>query len=879
MEDLIRAIYTTPIIDHHAHPLLIPSALFKYDLKTITTEARGDALRATTSSLSHIRAVRQLSDILQCPPTWDDVARAIDIEYGKPQHAWQKRCLEGIETILIDDGLDEREQVHDYSWHDMLTRSECKKLVRIERVAEEIINGLLRNPELAPEDVFGGLREAFEMVIKDAIADPEVAGFKSVICYRTGLDIPAHLSVADVKDTFVDHISQLREDGVQTFKRIDDLPMNYYLVNKTAQLVAKSPGPFKKPLQFHTGLGDNDITLTKSSPSHLQDFIRNFPTVPIVLLHASYPWTREAGYLATVYNNVYADIGEVFPFLSKEGQENAVREILELCPTEKIMWSTDGHWFPETYLLAVIQVREAFEKVLCEYVREGVMSVSQAIRAVQDIFFATSNDLYGLSLTLAPLPTSSPESTTSSIKDLATRRGPPLESPPSSDLQVLKSFLAERSSVKFLRLQYLDYTVFFVACSTIPKVRITPVKRAITMLESSPHFQTGVARCGLGLLQNDTIIPSVASIGEFKLQAVFSSLRLGPRKDYASVQCEFRETDGSEVTLCPRSILRRILEKSRQLGLEFLVGFEIEIVFMSRSATDGKLSTLYDSAGHAWTSARAMQDGKILDILGEIHDSLEAAGISLEQFHPESCSGQYEFVLPARPCLEAADTLIQAREIIATVVAGHSIRATLYPKPFSKMAGTASHAHMSISTPGGDDKAVYEPFYAGVMKHLPAIIAFTYSHPVSYERMQDHCWAGGRWVAWGTQNRETALRKIEGSHFEIKVLDGLANIYFAMAAIVAAGTQGVADSEELTHGDCTVDPGLLSEEERGELGITKMLPKDLPTALEELKHDEVLVDLLGREFIERYLAIKIAEMEMFDGLAASERRAWIMERY
>jgi predicted TIM-barrel fold metal-dependent hydrolase len=82
-----------------------------------------------------------------------------------------------------------------------------------------------------------------------------------------------------------------------------------------------------------------------------------------VLLHASYPWTKEAGYLASVYENVYADIGEVFPFLSKEGQEKVVREILELCPTEKICWSTDGHWFPETYLLAIIQVREALEVV------------------------------------------------------------------------------------------------------------------------------------------------------------------------------------------------------------------------------------------------------------------------------------------------------------------------------------------------------------------------------------------------------------------------------------------------------------------------------------------------------------------------------------
>lgn len=302
--------------------------------------------------------------------------------------------------MLVDDGLDGKDEVYDYAWHDKLCRSECKRIVRIEKVAEEIINELMKNEELGPEDIFDGIREAFEMVMRDAIEDPDVVGFKSVICYRTGLDIPPLLSTRDVRGSFVNHIAGLQEDGVKSFKRLDGLPLNAWLVNKAASFISRGPSP-KKPLQFHTGLGDNDITLTKSSPSHLQEFIRKFPDLPIVLLHASYPWTKEAGYLASVYDNVYADIGEVFPFLSKEGQENVVREILELAPTEKILWSTDGHWFPETYLLAIIQVREALEKVsssctfnveerfeidhskvLSEYIQDGQMTVKQAIRAV-----------------------------------------------------------------------------------------------------------------------------------------------------------------------------------------------------------------------------------------------------------------------------------------------------------------------------------------------------------------------------------------------------------------------------------------------------------------------------------------------------------------
>lgn len=361
MEKLLEAINTTPIIDNHAHPLLIPSAQAKYPLLAITTEAHGNAMNATKSTLSHIRAVKQLAKVLDCAPTWHDVKKAIEIENAKSDDAWAKRCLEGIELVLVDDGLDGLDEVFDYSWHDRLTRSKCKRIVRIEKVAEDIIDGHLKQ-SLSPDDMYLTLLHDFEKAIQAAVLDPEVVGFKSVVCYRTGLNISeGPFTAAAMEPEFVDVISQHKREHKTRFKRLDGLLLNSYLVHKTASIIAKAQ--HKKPFQFHTGLGDNDITLTTSSPSHLQDFIRRYHTVPIVLLHASYPWTKEAGYLASVYENVYADIGEVFPFLSQQGQENVIREVLELCPSEKLLWSTDGHWFPETYLLAIIQVREALESV------------------------------------------------------------------------------------------------------------------------------------------------------------------------------------------------------------------------------------------------------------------------------------------------------------------------------------------------------------------------------------------------------------------------------------------------------------------------------------------------------------------------------------
>jgi predicted TIM-barrel fold metal-dependent hydrolase len=101
------------------------------------------------------------------------------------------------------------------------------------------------------------------------------------------------------------------------------------------------PSTFTSAVQFHTGLGDADITLTRSSPALLQPLIVANPRTTFVLLHASYPYMREAGYLTAIYKNVYLDIGEVFPAVSRGGQETLIKQVLELTPTNKILWSSE----------------------------------------------------------------------------------------------------------------------------------------------------------------------------------------------------------------------------------------------------------------------------------------------------------------------------------------------------------------------------------------------------------------------------------------------------------------------------------------------------------------------------------------------------------
>ena len=383
MDRVVQSIRQTPIIDNHAHPLLKPEAIGRHPLLSIVTEAHGDAIRDSVTTFPHHRATQQLSAVLGCNTTWDSVVAAVEKRRSENYEAWVTQCLGGLQTILLDDGLDNANDVFDFSWHDSFTHTRCYRIVRIEAVAAEIIDRHCRafNNAQSFDNLFDKVLEEFDTYIKQALSDPNVVGFKSVICYRTGLDIPRMVNVAAARKSLSEIVTSYADSG-QRFRRLQHAGLNELFVHRSAVHIRDGPDQHKKPIQFHTGLGDNDITLTKSSPAHLQEFIRTYATVPIVLLHSGYPYVRDAGYLATVYANVYADIGEVFPFLGRHGQEAIVRETFELCPWSKVMWSTDGHWFPETYLLAILQVREVLETVRCSrwFLSRNLPSQSQVLK-------------------------------------------------------------------------------------------------------------------------------------------------------------------------------------------------------------------------------------------------------------------------------------------------------------------------------------------------------------------------------------------------------------------------------------------------------------------------------------------------------------------
>ncbi|EPQ55775.1 hypothetical protein GLOTRDRAFT_121229 [Gloeophyllum trabeum ATCC 11539] len=395
--------FNYPCVDNHAHPLLTAANRDAVDFEGIIAEATGPALlEDSVHTLACFKATAQLAKLFNLGPdaTWNDVkAKRAQLPYDELCELSLKPT--NIQCILFDDGLGGVEEwCESYKWHDRFTKSASKRIVRVEVVAQDILKTLVDASSLSYSSgtdpaYIPTLLETFAAKLTASIQasadDPEVVGFKSVACYRTGLDVATSCTQEDIEAALASCLSRY---ATISKLRLDDKHLNDYVVRATLEIAGKC----NKPVQFHTGLGDNDLTLTRSSPAHLQGVIKAFPNTPFVLLHSSYPYTRDAGYLCSVYRNVYVDFGEIFPFISGTGQRAVLRQVLELCPTNKIMWSTDGHWWPESYYLGTVQAREALYAVLAESVRDGDLTEQQAVGMVKNALFHNANRIYSLGL-------------------------------------------------------------------------------------------------------------------------------------------------------------------------------------------------------------------------------------------------------------------------------------------------------------------------------------------------------------------------------------------------------------------------------------------------------------------------------------------------
>ena len=342
--------------------------------------------------------------------------------------------------------------------------------------------------------------------------------------------------------------------------------------------------------------------------------------------------------------------------------------------------------------------------------------------------------------------------------------------------------------------------------------------------------------------------------------------------------------DGDDVATCDaRSILARVQTQAAQRGLLPVAGMEPEF-FLLREAPDGSLAP-FDAGDEL---DKPCYDLKALlrtgPVLAGIVDAMQQLGWQVSALDHEDGNGQYEINFTHADALTTADRFTLLRTLIADIAAQHGAIATFMPKPLPGRTGSGAHVHLSARSADGENP-FHDPgdarglglsdtgyaFIGGVLAHARALSAITMPTVNSYRRLQSSGGtSGASWspdaIVYGANNRTTMLRVPGPGRFENRAVDSSCNPYLVMAAMVAAGLDGV---------DRELDPGAPVEGAAQPIGV-EVLPRTLAEALDALEGDTVLRDALGEEAIAEFIAVKRVEWsEYMESVSAWERDTYL----
>lgn len=363
-----------PAIDQHAHNLLRPETAARFPLAAAFTEAYDPDFLAhhARSTLCYRRSLREIAELLGCPAQEEAVlARRTELGFDE----LTKRCFAAarLEAVFLDDGF-LPDQVVPTKDHERFVP--VSRLERLEHVAE----GLVYQAR-----TFDDFIEHFRAAL-DPPHSP-VVGFKTILAYRSGLAVqPSSGTEAEAG------FEMERARGTDRPPRITDKHLLDHLLLHALEIAARQ----ELPLQIHTGFGDPDLDLRLANPLHLRPILedRHYRKAPIILLHAGYPYVREAAYLAAVYPQVYVDYGLTVPMLSVAGMRSVVRMLLEQVPTSKLLFSTDAHYFPELFALGAKWGRASLAHALEQAVTDGDLTSKEAERSAADVLRENARRLY-----------------------------------------------------------------------------------------------------------------------------------------------------------------------------------------------------------------------------------------------------------------------------------------------------------------------------------------------------------------------------------------------------------------------------------------------------------------------------------------------------
>jgi len=321
-----------------------------------------------------------------------------------------------------------------------------------------------------------------------------------------------------------------------------------------------------------------------------------------------------------------------------------------------------------------------------------------------------------------------------------------------------------------------------------------------------------------------------------------------------------------------------MVESFGERGLSVRAVFEFEFSVGTKDG-EGALVAAHEGPGYSDIALVRNHEFALELIL-----AMEAQGLDLQQFHPEYADGQFEMSIAPRDPLGAADAAMVVRQTVRAVARRHQLLASFAPQT-GPDTGNGAHVHLSLWAgnrnlmAGGDGPAGMEVraegFVAGILAELPAIAAVAVPTVLGYERLQPHHWSGAM-QCWGTENREAALRFIQGvtpataggANIEVKPVDGTANPYLTIGSLLAAAWHGMETGERLPP-STEEDPDGLGDDVKAARGV-RQLPSSLAEAADRFAASTVLADAMGDFLFQTFLATRREECRQYEGLDVDE---------
>jgi glutamine synthetase len=328
---------------------------------------------------------------------------------------------------------------------------------------------------------------------------------------------------------------------------------------------------------------------------------------------------------------------------------------------------------------------------------------------------------------------------------------------------------------------------------------------------------------------------------------------------------------GKIVAHGPRTVLKQVLADAGEKGFQVKTGVECEYFILNPEGT-----AVADSAD---IQPKPCYDQQALmrryDLISEICDHMETLGWGPYQNDHEDANGQFEMNWDYTEALTTADRHSFFKYMTKTVAERHGFRATFMPKPIATLTGNGCHAHVSVWKKTGKinlmedkkgelglSKLAYH-FIGGLLEHAESLAAITNPVVNSYKRINaPRTTSGATWspntVTYSGNNRTHMIRIPDSDRIEVRLADGAANPYLLQAVLIGAGLWGVANK---------IDPGKRLDidmyAEGHKVKNAPKLPLNLLDALRAFQNNKIMRGILGAEFADSYLKLKMEEWNSY----------------